>query len=211
MPRPTGCAPSVMTASTRSPTSAPTATRCAPIVSAAAWLRSLAVGPTGMSITTWVEPAAAFLDSTEATSCPSVSSSSGRSTRIRMSSAGLRPRAPPQAMQPPSRSTTRRSAGRSSVTGAQVSIVSAVPAGEVMAREEVFGMVRPKAVTIGTTTSVVRLPGSPPTECLSTMGAPSQVRRWPASIMARVRAAISPRSRRPAAHAVMKEAKWMSE
>ena len=35
---------------------------------AAPALRTLAVGPTGMSISTCVEPAAAFLDSTEATS-----------------------------------------------------------------------------------------------------------------------------------------------
>ena len=76
-------------------------------------VRTFAVAPTGMSIRTWLEPAASFFDSTEATSCPSLSRSSGRSTRIRMSSAGLRRTAPPQAMQPPVRSTTRRSSGKS--------------------------------------------------------------------------------------------------
>ena len=59
---------------------------------------------------------------------------------------------------------------RSSATGASVSMVSAVPAGEVMAREEVFGMVSPQDVTIDTTIGVVRLPGRPPTQCLSTTG-----------------------------------------
>ena len=111
-----------------------------PRLSAAASLRTLAVGPTGMSISTSVEPAAIFFDSTLATSCPSLSKSSGRWTRIRMSSAGLRRTLPPQTMQPPSRSTTRRIAARSSATGAITSMVSAVPAGDVMAREDVFGM-----------------------------------------------------------------------
>ena len=37
------------------------------------------------------------------------------------------------------------------VDPASTSIVSAVPAGEVIAREEVLGMVRPCAATIGTT------------------------------------------------------------
>src|SRR3546814_265874 len=57
-----------------------------------------------------------------------------------MSSAGLRRTLPPQTMQPPSRSTTRRIAARSSATGAMTSMVSAVPAGDVIAREDVFGM-----------------------------------------------------------------------
>jgi hypothetical protein len=58
-----------------------------------------------------------------------------------------------------------------SATSASVAIVSAVPDGLVIARDDVFGMVSPSAVTIGTTTIVVRLPGTPPIECLSTMGA----------------------------------------
>ena len=53
-------------------------------------------------------------------------------------------------------------------------MVSAVPAGEVIAREEVFGIVSPKAATIGTTMSVVRLPGNPPMQCLSTTSGLSQ-------------------------------------
>ena len=54
---------------------------------AASMERTFAVGPTGMSITTCVEPAAIFFDSTEATRWPSLSKSSGRSTRISRSSA----------------------------------------------------------------------------------------------------------------------------
>ena len=47
-------------------------------------------------------------------------------------------------------------------------MVSAVPAGEVIAREDVLGIVRPCAATIGTTIIDVRLPGIPPMQCLST-------------------------------------------
>ena len=47
-------------------------------------------------------------------------------------------------------------------------MVSAVPAGEVIAREEVLGIVSPCAATIGTTIIEVRLPGMPPMQCLST-------------------------------------------
>jgi hypothetical protein len=43
----------------------------------------------------------------------------------------------------------------------------------VIERDDVFGIVRPHAATIGTTIMLVRLPGSPPTQCLSTIGA------WP--------------------------------
>ena len=47
-------------------------------------------------------------------------------------------------------------------------MVSAVPAGEVIARDDVFGIVRPCAATIGTTIIDVRFPGIPPMQCLST-------------------------------------------
>ncbi|HBH16769.1 MAG TPA: hypothetical protein DDW92_00680 [Candidatus Veblenbacteria bacterium] len=46
--------------------------------------------------------------------------------------------------------------------------MSAVPAGLVIAREEVLGINNPKLAIIGVTTMVVRLPGKPPMECLST-------------------------------------------
>ena len=66
-------------------------------------------------------------------------------------------------------------------------MVSAVPAGEVMARLEVFGISMPCAATIGTITIEVRLPGMPPMQCLSTTGCCGQVRRWPTSTIACVR------------------------
>ena len=46
-------------------------------------------------------------------------------------------------------------------------MVSAVPAGEVIARDELFGIGSPLAATTATTIGVVRLPGNPPTLCLS--------------------------------------------
>ena len=71
-----------------------------------------------------------------------------------MSSAGLRRTAPPQTMQPDSCSTTRLIDGRSRSTGAIVSIVSAVPAGDVIARDDVLGIVSPCAATTETTIGV---------------------------------------------------------
>ncbi len=65
-------------------------------------------------------------------------------------------------------------------------MVSAVPAGEVMARDEVFGMVRPWAATMGTMTIEVRLPGMPPMQCLSTTIGRPQFSCVPALAMARV-------------------------
>lgn len=62
-------------------------------------------------------------------------------------------------------------------------MVSAVPAGEVMAREDVFGIVSPCAATIATTIGVVRFPGKPPTQCLSITGETSQS---PASSISRM-------------------------
>ena len=108
-----------------------------------------------------------------------------------MSSAGLRLIAPPQTMQPPSRSTTRRIAALSRSTGAMVSMVSAVPAGEVIARDDVFGIMMPSAATIATMIGVVRLPGRPPTQCLSATVPAGHFRRSPASTIAWVSASTS--------------------
>ena len=150
-------------------------------------MRILALGPTGMSISRWVEPAATFFDRMEATSCSRVSMASGRSTEIRMSSAGDSRTWPPQTRQPLASRTSAcmRSIGTS--TFASTSMVSAVPAGEVMARDEVLGIGRPWAATIGTTIIEVRLPGMPPMQCLSAMVPKSRhCSRVPAAIMARV-------------------------
>ncbi len=109
-------------------------------------------------------------------------------------------------MQPCSRSTTVRICAKSSSTGASTSMVSAVPAGDVMERDEVLGIVKPKALTIGTTINVVRLPGNPPTQCLSTTIGSGQPILSPASIIERVSATISLRLSRPPAQAVKKVA-----
>ena len=101
---------------------------------------TLAAGPTGMSISRWVEPAASFFDMIEATICSRVSIDSGRSTEIRISSAGDRLTWPPQTRQPWQAFTTSRISSTPRSTRASTSMVSAVPAGEVMAREEVFGI-----------------------------------------------------------------------
>ena len=84
-------------------------------------------------------------------------------------------------------------------------MVSAVPAGDVIAREDVFGIVRPSAATIGTTIGVVRFPGSPPTECLSTTISDSHDKLSPASTIALVRARISRWSKGRVAQAVTKD------
>ena len=86
---------------------------------------------------------------------------------------------------------TRRIAATSSVTGASISIVSAVPEGDVIARDEVLGITTPHAATMGTMISVVRLPGRPPTQCLSITGENGQRMRSPTSTIARVNATIS--------------------
>jgi len=95
--------------------------------------------------------------------------------------------------------------GRS--TGARTAMTSAVPAGEVIARDDVFGMVRPPAATIETMIGVVRLPGSPPTQCLSTMIADGQSSRSPLITIAWVRAQLSSSSIGWAAVAVRKAAR----
>lgn len=149
--------------------------------------RIFAVGPTGISIRTCDDPAAIFLDRTEATSWPSLSRSSAFSTRIKRSSAGLKDTEPPQTTQPFSFSTTLRIAATSRSTLVSTSIVSAVPAGDVMARDDVLGMVKPCAATMATTIGVVLLPGKPPTQCLSTISSCPQSSLSPLSTMARVR------------------------
>jgi len=90
-------------------------------------------------------------------------------------------------------------------------MVSAVPAGEVMARDEVLGMRRPQAAMMGTMIMVVRLPGSPPTQCLSMTTPSPQWMRSPTLTMARVSAMVSSMSRWSPAQAVTKAASCRSE
>ena len=69
-------------------------------------------------------------------------------------------------------------------TGQRVSTLSAVPAGEVIAREEVLGMVNPAAATMGTTSMEVLSPGMPPTLCLSRMGPSPKLSVFPVATIA---------------------------
>ena len=133
-----------------------------------------------------MEPAASFFDRIEATICSGVSMAKGRSTEIRTSSAGERLAWPPHTRQPFSAATISCISSEPTSTLASTSIVSAVPAGEVIARDDVFGMVRPCAATIGTTIIEVRLPGMPPMQCLSTTISLLHDRRPPTAAIARV-------------------------
>ena len=112
---------------------------------------------------------------------------SGRSTEISTSSAGESWAVPPQAKQPWCWPTMPVSCSNGSSTLASTSMVSAVPAGEVMARDEVLGNTRPCAATMGTTSIEVRLPGMPPMQCLSTTSGSFQLSRRPLATMASVR------------------------
>ena len=106
MPFPIGWRPSVVITSTAMPKRSPTNSNSLRSRIASTPLVSLAVGPTGRSISRWVEPAASFFDMIEATICSRVSRLSGRSTEIRMSSAGDRLTWPPQTRQPLQAATT---------------------------------------------------------------------------------------------------------
>ena len=159
--------------------------------------RTLAVGPTGMSSSRWLEPAATFFDRMEATICPGESIDSGRSTAISTSSAGDSSLVPPQARQPRCSWTISSSRANGNSTLASTSMVSAVPAGEVIARDEVLGQSMPWAATIGTTSIEVRLPGIPPMQFLSTTGCSCQSSWRPTLAMASLRKYTSSRSSSP--------------
>jgi hypothetical protein len=74
---------------------------------------------------------------------------------------------------------------------ANTSTMSAVPAAELMAREEVLGMRSPAAATIGTTRRVTLFPGTPPTEWKSKTGPRSNWIVSPVVTMALVRSTVS--------------------
>jgi len=112
-----------------------------------------------------------------------------------LSSAGAMFVAPPQTMTPPAFSVIRCTSDAGKATGARTSMRSAVPPAPVMARELVFGIKRPLAAMIGTIKSEILFPGTPPMECLSTMGCLVKRRRSPVSTIALVRYSISSRSR----------------
>src|SRR3989344_1475333 len=95
------------------------------------------------------------------------SNANGSSRWMMISSAGANPIAPFQTTQPFVFSTTDFNFGSVKVTGAKTSMTSAVPAAAVIAREDSLGILKPQAATIGTMIIVVRVPDTPPVECLS--------------------------------------------
>ena len=70
---------------------------------------------------------------------------------MKRSSAGASSKAPPQTKQPPVFATVFLISSMQRLTGQRVSTLSAVPAGEVIALEEVLGIVYPAAAMMGTT------------------------------------------------------------
>ncbi len=116
---------------------------------------------------------------------------SGYSTWMNRSSAGARSNAPPHAKHALVSLTTRFISSISKLTGHRTSTRSAVPAGEVIALDDVLGMVKPAAATIGTTRSVVLSPGTPPILCLSKMGPLSHRIVFPVETIALERASAS--------------------
>ena len=115
----------------------------------------------------------------------------GYSTLMNKSSAGASSRLPPQTRQPFVLWTVSCISLLVRFTGHRVSMRSAVPAGEVIARLLVLGMVYPAAATMGTTRMLVLSPGIPPTLCLSTMGVLLNFMVLPVSTMARLIASFS--------------------
>ena len=89
--------------------------------------------------------------------------------------------------------------------------LDAILAGEVIAREDVLGITISRALAMETMMGVVRLPGSPPMECLSPTTGLSQESSSPTSTMARVSERVSSAFRGRAAQAVRKAEMWISE
>ena len=147
--------------------------------------------PHGMSIKTYFEPADIFFDIIDAMSCGSISRFSNRSTLIILSSDGASPSEPPHARQALVFATTDFICFRESSTFEIVSITSAVPDAEVIARDDVLGRINPAAAQIATTTGVVRFPAIPPMQCLSAMYFPLNFNFAPVFTIASVKLIVS--------------------
>lgn len=191
MPLPIGCDPSVIVVLTFMPRRLPSSEKCLLRCLACFLSFTFVPGPIGISINRWVVPTLAFFAMMLASICPSASMLSGCSILMILSSAGARLTLPPQMMNPPTSWMTFLSLFIGRLTGQRTSIVSAVPAGEVIALLLVFGTMQPAATRIGTISIVVLLPGTPPMLCTSITG---YLLKWsvcPVLAIAFVRAAIS--------------------
>ena len=91
----------------------------------------------------------------------------GRSISINILSAGAVSRAPPHIIHAFSSDTILFNFSGVKATGANTSIESAVPEGDVIALVEDFGIVKPAAATMGTIIRETLFPGTPPVLCLS--------------------------------------------
>ena len=114
-----------------------------------------------------------------------------RSTWIILSSDGASFREPPQARQALCFLTILTILESGISTSDIVSITSAVPDAEVIAREDVFGSVRPTAAHIAMVIGVVLFPAIPPMQCLSATYLPLNFNFAPVFIIAFVRAIVS--------------------
>ncbi len=99
--------------------------------------------------------------------------------------------APPQTITPPAFSVIFWTSSAENVTGARTSIRSAVPPAPVIARELVLGIFKPAAAIMGTTRSEILFPGTPPIECLSTIGCEVKFSFSPVATIALVRCSTS--------------------
>ncbi len=118
--------------------------------------------PTGISNTNFFTPIESFFVKIEGIINPTGSICKGLSISISMLSAGDMSKAPPQTIKAFSLATISFNSSELKATGANTSILSAVPDGDVIARVLVFGIVKPVAATIGTITRETLLPGTPP-------------------------------------------------
>ena len=116
------------------------------------------------------------------------------STLIILSSAGAKPKLPPQAKQAPVLLTIFSSSRAEKSTLHSVSTTSAVPAALVIALDYVFGKTRPDAAQIETIIGVVLFPAIPPMLCLSTILFPCRCKTSPVLTIALVIQYISSKS-----------------
>lgn len=191
IPFPIGCEPSVYSVLILIFSSFPSSLKCLDKWSACFLFFIFVPLPIGISISRCVAPTLAFFDIIDASICPSASMLRGCSTLMILSSAGARFTEPPQIMNPPTSLIICFSFSIVKLTGQSTSIVSAVPAGDVIALLLVFGIVHPAATNIGTMSIVVLLPGTPPIECTSTIGCFLNVIVSPVCAIAFVSSAIS--------------------
>jgi len=143
-----------------------------------------------MSKTSFFTPNESFFVRIEGIISPIGSMCKGRSISMRILSAGAVLSAPPQIIHPFSLEMISFSLSYSNATGANTSIESAVPEGDVIALVDDLGIIKPAAATIGTIINETLFPGTPPVLCLSKTSVP-KLNIFPLRASARVKAVIS--------------------